>query len=67
MEEASSRSFSGFAHGCASIPHILFGFPCSTVYISPGFGEDGDCDSSDTTLLDIQHRPASLPLGHAFR
>src|SRR5579863_5953645 len=27
-------------------------------------GEDGDCDSSDTTLLDLQHGPASLPLGH---
>ncbi len=30
--------FLGFAHRCVSIPHILFGFPCSTVYIFPGFG-----------------------------
>jgi hypothetical protein len=37
MERMSSRFFSGFAHGYASIPHILFGFPCSTVYIFPGF------------------------------
>jgi hypothetical protein len=34
----NDRIFLGFAHRCAPIPHILFGFPCSTVYIFPGFG-----------------------------
>ena len=33
--EVSARVFWGFAHQRASIPYILFGFPCSTVYISP--------------------------------
>jgi hypothetical protein len=28
----------GFAHGLAAIPHILFGFPFSTVYIARDFG-----------------------------
>jgi len=30
--------FLGFAHWRAPIPHILFGFHRSTVYIFPGFG-----------------------------
>src|SRR5882762_8765288 len=38
--------------------------PC---IFSPALGEDGEFDSSDKTLLDLQHRPAPLSLGHTFR
>jgi hypothetical protein len=37
MQVIGGPRFWGFAHVCAAIPHILFGFPCSTVYIFPGF------------------------------
>ena len=50
----------------ASIPHILFGFRCASVYSASEFGPDGHSDPSNTTLLDFQRRPSSLSLGHAL-
>ena len=50
----SSMAPRGFEHPAAPIPHILFGFRPPNVYIARELGADGDRDSANTTLLDLQ-------------
>jgi predicted RNA-binding protein with PUA-like domain len=40
--------------------HILFCFRRTSVYSARDSGADGDCDPSNTTLLDLQRGPPSL-------
>ena len=44
--------------------HILFGFATKRVYIAADKFRNGHADLA-ATFLDLQRRPASLPLGYA--